>query len=284
MRQTGRQVASRKSSQWERRVDEVSTPILSTPEDSKILRQIRGAIRAAEAVRETQIELVLTPEVFAKAVEEFGLCGGHMKGMPSHVTDGCWFHTGAESMVRHVVHESIKALNWRWTVTEHLTERAAGWPTTRGMLRPRRSVAQPMFRKDFDAESLLQGLLMDGAEEMPVQNPNPPPALRAIQQEAWLLLGKLEQAVADTEEAQERLQEARLAAKGRGHTFASKHSPNDALRDIRWWHERLQAAQEKRASLEHLEATLREEAVVAAKAAILFGDWSSQSCAKLPGM
>ena len=56
--------------------------------------------------------------------------------------------------------------------------------------------------------------------------------------QAWLLLGKLEQAVADTEEAQERLQEARLAAKGRGHTFASKHSPNDALRDIRWWHER----------------------------------------------
>lgn len=93
---------------WGRRLDEVTTPILAKPQLSQILRTIRRTIREAQGAGWEEVELTLTPGVYRVASKEFGLDLGHNHAMP---TQSERVHNSAAAMVRHVVHESVKAFN-----------------------------------------------------------------------------------------------------------------------------------------------------------------------------
>ena len=108
--------------------------------------------------------------------------------------------------------------------------------------------------------------------------------------EAKLLLAQYEVSVAQHEEAQTRYREACLVAdenalflpEDRDRVVSPSHydtqTGRDSLRDVQWWKNELNAARGEQSRLEAALANLREEALTAARAAILLGDWSDAAC------
>jgi len=200
-------------------LDEVTTPILARPHLSAILRLIRQTIREAQGAGWPEVELTLTPGVYRKAASEFGLALGHEHAMP---TQSERVHHSAGAMVRHVIHESVKALGWRWSVNEHARQAHNAWPVTKGILTPLPAVARITYDRDFDQGALLRDVLAGVGEEgasasqrrgLEMHRPiGISPALRALQAEARLLLEQYERGAAAQEEASTRYIEACLVA------------------------------------------------------------------------
>ena len=274
---------------WGKRVEEVTTPILTKPQLSAVLRKIRTSIREAQGAGWPEMELTLTPGVYNTASKEFGFTLGHDAAM---TTLSETVHHSASAMVRHVVHETVKSLGWLWRVSEHVREPHSAWPTTKGIMSPQSALAQVIYDRDFEESSLLRDVLSGGESAskqrgMEMHRPiGVSPALRALQVEAMLLLESYEKAVAEAEEASARLKEARMVADENALftplTISTSHydtqTGRDTLRDVQWWNNRCDESKHEKRRLEASMTTLREEALTAARAAILLGDWSDDTC------